>query len=119
VLVENSIVEGAAADGVDLKATRAAVVNSVVRHVGRNGIKLWAGGDVINCVVYDTGADAQLVTAGGSYRVLDSTFAYHLEEGGRSYTATFGYPAEFGDVLIANSVFSEEPGPCSCPRAWV
>ncbi len=111
VLIENSIIEGAAADGIDLKASRAAVVNTVVRHVGRNGVKLWAGGDVINSVVYDTGADAQLVTEGGSYRILGSTFAYHLMRGGRSYAATFGQPQASGDVLIAGSVFFQQPGP--------
>ena len=78
VLIENSIVEGAGADGIDLKAGQVAVVNSIVRHVGRNGIKLWSGGDVINTLVYDTGADAQVVTQAGTYRLINSTFAYHL-----------------------------------------
>jgi hypothetical protein len=116
VLIENTIVEGAAADGIDLKATRVAVVNTVVRRVGRSGIKLGAGGDLINCIVFDTGAGAQLVTEGGSYRIIDCTFAGHLAQrgdlaqGGNSYAATFGYPGSVGDVTLINSAFFEQPG---------
>lgn len=111
VLVENAIVEGAAADGIDVKATRTALVNTVVRRVGRTGIRLRAGGDVINCLVFDTGADAQLITEGGSYRIIDCTFARHLAQVGRSYAATFGYPDSMGDVALINSAFFEQPGP--------
>jgi hypothetical protein len=116
VLIENTIVEGAAADGIELDATRVAVVNAVVRRVGRTGIKLGAGGDVINCIVFDTGSDAQLVTEGGSYRIIDCTFAGdlarrgHLAQGGNSYAATFGYPGSVGDVALINSAFFEQPG---------
>lgn len=117
VLIENTIVEGAAGDGIDLNATRVAVVNTVVRRVGRSGIRLGAGGDVINCIVFDTGADAQsgadaqLVTEGGSYRVVDCTFARHPGQGGSSYAATFGYPGSVGDVVVINSAFFEQSGP--------
>ena|GEM_PF-1224822 len=113
VLIESSIVEGAAGDGIDLKASKVAVVNSIVRHVGRNGIKMWAGGDVLNSLVYDTGADAQVVTEGGVYRIVNSTFAYHNRDGTRSYAATFGYdsPGSTLDVTILNCVFYAQPGP--------
>jgi hypothetical protein len=90
--------------------------------VGRSGIKLSAGGDVINCIVFDSGAaaqpatDAQLVTGGGSYRIIDSTFAYQqarggdLADGAHTYTAAFGYPGSVGDVALINSAFFEQPG---------
>ena len=116
VLIENTIVEGAAGDGIDLEATRVAVVNTVVRRVGGSGIKLSAGGDAINCLLFDTGANAQLVTEGGSYRIIDCTFAGEpagrgdLTQGGGSYGATFGYPGSAGDVALINSTFFEQPG---------
>jgi hypothetical protein len=112
VLIENSIVEGAGSDGIDVKASAVAVVNCVVRHTGRNGVKLWSGGDVINTVVYDTGADAQLVCSTGDYRILNSVFAFHNMQGERSFTATFGLDQEQTPttVLIANCVFYELPG---------
>ena len=112
VLIENSIVEGAGADGIDLKASAVAVVNCVVRHTGGNGVKLWSGGDIINTVVYDTGADAQLVCAPGDYRLLNSVFAFHNMQGERSFTATFGLDQEQAStkVLIANCVFYQLPG---------
>lgn len=116
VLIENTIVEGVAGDGIDMKATRVAVVNAVVRRVGGNGIKLSAGGDVINCIVFDTGGEAQLVTEGGSYRIIDCTFAGDLArrgdlaQGGESYAATFGYPGSVGDIALINSAFFEQLG---------
>ncbi len=117
VLIENTIVEGTAAEGIYLQATRAAVVNTVVRHVGGSGITLGAGGDAINCIVFDTGADAQLLTGGGSYRIIDCTFAGRGAQGGNpaqgddSYAATFGYPGLAGDVALINSAFFEQSGP--------
>ena len=112
VLIENSIAEGAGADGIDLKASTVAVVNCVVRHTGRNGVKLWSDGDIINTVVYDTGADAQLVCSTGDYRILNSVFAFHNMQGERSFTATFGLDQEQAPtkVLIANCVFYQLPG---------
>ena len=110
VLIENTIVEGAGGDGIDLKAGQVAVVNSIVRHVGRNGIKLWSGGDVINTVVFDTGADAQVVTEAGTYRLINCTFAYHLMGGGDSYAATFAYGQSAAtDVTLLNNVFFAMP----------
>jgi len=112
VLIENTIVEGAAADGIDVGATRAAVVNTVVRGVGGSGIRLGDGGDVINCLVFDTGADGQLVTGGGSYRVMDCTFANQgVLPAEDSFAATFGYPGSVGDVALIDSAFFEQPGP--------
>ena len=113
VLVEASIVEGAGADGIDLKASRVAVVNSVVRHTGGNGVRLRHGGEVINTVVFDTGADAQLVCEAGDYRIVNSVFAFHNMQGGqRSFTATFGLDNDQAEtkVLIANCVFYQLPG---------
>ncbi len=111
VLIENSIVEGAGGDGIDLKADRVAVVNSIVRHIGRNGVKLWNGGDLVNTLVFDTGADAQMVTEAGTYRIVNCTFAFHLKEGGRSYAATFAYDESAStDVTLTNNVFFAMPG---------
>ncbi len=111
VLVENTIVEGVAGDGIDLRATRVAVVNTVVRRAGGSGIRLGAGGDVINCIVFNTGADAQLVTGGGSYRIIDCTFANTDSQAGNPVAAAFGYPNSVGDVALINSAFFEQSGP--------
>jgi hypothetical protein len=113
VLVEACIVDGAGADGIDLKVSGVGLVNCVVRHTGRNGVKLWHGGDIINTIVFDTGGDAQLVCDAGDYRILNSVFAFHNMQGGeRSFTATFGLDQEetATDLVIANCVFYRLPG---------
>jgi len=138
VLIENSIVEGGRGDGIDLGATRSAVVSTIVRRVGRSGITLRAGGDVVDSLVFDTGGDAQLATGSGSYRVVNCTFAYHDRAGGGGaaggtaggnaatsggagggpYAAAFGVGATAGqdmDVTLLNNLFYREPGPLDFP----
>ena len=113
ILVEDSIVQGASADGIDFKASQVAVVNTQVKHIGRNGIKFWQGGDIINSLSTDTGADAALVFDGpGKYRLINSVIAYHNKNGQNSYTATFGYDSggKQMEIEIINSIFHNNVG---------
>jgi parallel beta helix pectate lyase-like protein len=93
VLIENTLVEGAAADGIDTKADRVAVVNCIARHLGRNGIKGWRDIEILNTLSFDTGADANLVLdAGQAITVRDSVFAYHnARSGAAAYSFTVAY----------------------------
>lgn len=112
VVVFNAEVSGASADGIDLKSTRNAVANVIVHDIGRNGIKLWRGGDVINALVYNTDADAALVfETGAPYRVLNTLVARH-SWGNSAYTMSAGYdnPTEPGQLQIINSVFYQNSG---------
>ena len=113
ILIEDSIVTGASADGIDLKASKVAVVNTIVKHITRNGIKFWQGGDIINSISTDTGADAAIVFDGpGKYRIINSVVAYHNKNGQNSYTATFGYDGGGSnmEVEILNSIFHKNVG---------
>ena len=111
IVVFNADISGAYADGIDVKATGAVVANVIVHDVGRNGIKLWGGGDVINALVYNTGADAAVVFETGSYRVVNSLVARH-NWGESSYGMTVGYdtPDTPGQLAIINSVFYQNAG---------
>jgi hypothetical protein len=112
VVVFNAEITGASGDGIDLKSSRNAVANVVVGDLGRNGIKLWQGGDVINALVYNTGADAAIVfEAGDSYRVLNTIVARH-SRGASAYAMTVAYdsPGEPGRLEIINSVFYQNSG---------
>ncbi len=112
VLVFNADVSGASADGIDLKSTRSVVANVIVHDLGRNGIKLWRGGDVINALVYNTDADAALVfETGAPYRVLNTLVARH-SWGESAYAMTVAYdsPTEPGQLEIVNSVFYQNSG---------
>lgn len=113
VVVFNADVSGASADGIDLKASRVAVANVIVHDLGRNGIKLWRGGDVINALVHHTGADAALVfESGANYRVLNTLVARHSPDANAyAMTAAYDNRDEPGRVEIVNSVFYRNSGP--------
>lgn len=111
VVVFNVEVTGALGDGIDLKSWRNAVANVWVHDLGRNGIKLWHDGDVINALVYNTGADAAVVFEAGVYRVLNTLVARH-NYGGHSYGMTVAYDTadQPGRLEIINSVFYQNAG---------
>jgi poly(3-hydroxybutyrate) depolymerase len=126
VVVFNADISGSEADGIDTKAANAAIVNTVVHDVGRNGIKIWRGGDIVNSVCFNTGADGAVIfDLGGAYRILHSLFARHLpcfrcteqDCACVSYQGTVDYQPECwsylrtaGALTIANSVFYDNPG---------
>jgi hypothetical protein len=112
IVVFNADISGASADGLDFKAARVAVANVIVHDVIRNGIKLWRGGDIINALVYNTGADAAIVfDRGAEYRMLNSTVSRHawpLEA--YVLTAAYDHPDEPGHLAIINSIFYQNYG---------
>ncbi len=112
IVIIDTEVTNAAADGIDLKASDVLVVGAFVHHVQRNGLKLWQGGDVIDTVVTHTGADAAVVfDRPGRYRLLNSVVGYHNWNGLNSYVMTVGYdvPGHF-EVELVNSVFFRTAG---------
>lgn len=120
VLAENSIAQNASGDGFDFKADNSAVVNSIARHMARNGVKLWSNGQIVNSLVYDTGADAGVVLEAGDFRVVNSAMAWHLKgQTGGAYSMTVGYPdgqggSSFDSLELFRSIFFEE-----CDRFYV
>ena len=111
IFIDHADVTGAAADGIDLKATRVCVYNSVVHDVARNGVKFWKGGDLVNSLVYNTGADASIVFGPGAYRILHTIVAFHAR-GGSAYALTCAYdePKDKTSLTIANSIFYRNAG---------
>ncbi len=113
IAIVDSTVRAVGADGFDLKARRVLLHGAQVRGVGRNGIKLWYGGDLVNCLVYGTGADAAIVfDHGASYRITHTTVARHGHRG-ESYSLTMAYdhPRQPGRLEISNSIFWDNGGP--------
>jgi hypothetical protein len=105
-------VSGAAADGIDTKATRVVVWDSHVHDIARNGVKLWWGGDIVNTLVHHTGADCAVnVKMGERVRILNSTIAYHNYQQGTSYNMAFRYD-DNGPVQvdIINSIIYNTSG---------
>ncbi len=108
VLVSSSRVTAAPGDGIDMKASRVTIIGSLIHDVGRNGVKLWRGGDVLDTMTVGTAADAAVVFAGaGRYRMINCLVAEHNPDGAASYVLSAGFEEPDGrlDVTIANSVF--------------
>jgi hypothetical protein len=120
IAVVDTVVQGAAADGIDTKADDVVVFGTQVLDVGRNGVKLWRGGDVINSVIDGTGGDASLVgEEPGTYRYLHTLVAHHGDPGDTPYVGTWSYDVGSSDltVEIVNSIFYENsPGGFFVPR---
>ena len=106
VVLVDVVMAGAAADGIDTKADDVVVYGARVDDVGRNAIKLWRGGDVINALVDGSGADAALVgEEAGRYRYLNTLVAHH-DPAGEGYVGTWAYDSqEPVELEIVNSVF--------------
>lgn len=120
VLVNGADVSAAEGDGIDLKATRVAVLNAHVHGVHMNGVKLWLGGDIVNALVYDCGADASIVLGPAApgpplrYRIVNSLVAFHnrREGGAAAYAMTVGYdtPEVPIELELVNTVFYRNAG---------
>ncbi len=107
IAVVDVSVENAEADGVDTKADDVVVLATRVLGVGRNGIKLWRGGDVLDSVVDGSGADAALVGAeGGRYRYAHVLVTGH-DPAGTGYVGTWAYdtPEAPVELEIVDSIF--------------
>lgn len=111
IVIFNAEVSGAPGDGIDLKSATGVVANVIVYNIGRNGIKLWHGGDIINALVHNTGADAAIVFEAGNFRILNTLVARHAW-GDQAYAMTAAYdtPNDPGSVQIVNSVFYQNSG---------
>lgn len=119
-IVANSHIKHADADGVDIKAMNALVINTIVEGAERNGIKLWKNGDIVNSIVRlneDAGADGAVILgssnlSGQKYRILNSIvtgYGYPVlpeEEGWGKNIYSAALYANNSTLEIINSVFT-------------
>jgi hypothetical protein len=70
----------------------------------RNGVKLWAGGQMINNAVWDSGDTALVLEAGSTYTVTNNTIANCTSYG---YLATLGGYATStpSNITLHNNIF--------------
>ena len=102
VLVDNCVLENIEGDGIDAKSTRVAVINTLLSRIGRNGVKFWRDGEVINSVIYSANADAAFVIEEGPCRMIHSVLA----EKGAGYSGTYAYVEGSGEKFeVVNSIF--------------
>jgi hypothetical protein len=120
VLVVNSIFTNAPGDGLDFKSTNVSVVNTTVVSPNRNGMKFWHEGEIINSIIYATGADAAVVfdseTKNSKFRIINSIVAQHLinlpTSDRYAYALTIGYDeSKAYNIELINNIFYDMPGP--------
>ena len=111
ILIRHVTVRGPAADGIDIKGSHVAIYDSDVRRCGRNGVKLWQGGDVVNTIVSETGADAAVVFGPGRYRMLHCLVTRQAEAG-RAYALTIANASlqERSELTLINCAFVDNAG---------
>jgi len=100
-------------DGIDVKGAPVAIFNSTLRDIGRNGIKLWQGGDIVNTMIVGSGADAAVVfSRAGRYRMLHCTIVEHCWPGPRAYLMTVGHDAPTDRIALQlrSSIFFRHSG---------
>jgi hypothetical protein len=111
VLIDHCWIQNINDDGVDAKSFDVAVVNCLVARTGRNAVKFWRNGELINSILYDVTDinDAAIVVAEGPFRMINSVLFSHPV----GYAGTFAYDATQTSSLkleIVNSVFAETKG---------
>lgn len=104
VLVDHCRIVNINDDGMDFKAYNAAVVNCYVEGTGRNAIKFWRNGELINSILYHVTDidDGAIVVKEGPFRMVNSVLLDHAT----GYGAVMAYDAPTSYSLeILNSVF--------------
>lgn len=66
-------------DGVDTKSFDVAVVNCFIQGTGRNAVKFWRNGEMINTILYDVTDinDGAIISEEGPFRMVNSVLLRH------------------------------------------
>ncbi len=103
-LIDNCVLENIEGDGIDAKSTLVAVINTLLTRIGRNGVKFWRDGELINSVIHSAGADAAFVIERGPARMIHSVLAVK----GDGYSGTYAYGQGSGEKFeVINSILAD------------
>lgn len=111
VLIDHCRIENINDDGIDTKSFDVAVVNTYVQGTGRNAVKFWRNGELINSILYNVTQinDGAIIIEEGPFRMVNSVLLHHPV----GYAGTFDYNAvspQPNKMEIVNSVFGEVKG---------
>eukprot|EP00775_Hariotina_reticulata_P007525 gene7525-7735_t len=110
IVITGLTVLNAGGDGIDIKGSDAVVHRGNVINAGKNGIKLWRGGDVSDCVINGTGdwAVALSGTEIGRYR-YQRLFITNHSKAGRMWLGGWGSTSSKYRVEFYNCIFKGNP----------
>jgi len=107
VLIDSCTISNAIHDGIDLKSYDTVVANTIVEGTGKNGVKFWRNGELINSFLARCASaynDGALIAKFGPCRVVNSAIIFKPV----GYTGTLGIdenPSDVGSFDIVNSMF--------------
>lgn len=118
ILVNGAEIAGIGGAAVNLRASRAAVVNAYIHDAGGYGVQLYEGGDIVGALIHDCAQDASISLvhggAGVRYRIAASMVAFHNRRAGGApayvLAAGYDYPQEPIELEIAGTVFYRNAG---------
>lgn len=127
VLVEDCYIHDNSGDGIDLNSRdRQGYANGVIVRRNRvirnrqNGIKLWAGGQMENNILWGQGNSAIWIgTFHSALEVVNNTIAFNMWDPSyseRNWSFSAGFPEEIiplpqVDLLLVNNIFAFNTGP--------
>ena len=106
ILIDHCRIENINDDGVDTKGYDVAVVNCFITGTGRNAVKFWRNGEIINTILYNVTQidDGAIIVEDGPCRIINSVLLHHAV----GYAGTYDYNEPTTTTLeIVNSVFGE------------
>jgi hypothetical protein len=109
VLIDQSRIVNINDDGIDLKSFDTAVVNCHIEGAGRNAVKFWRNGELINSILFNVTDidDGAIVVKDGPFRMVNSVLLGHRV----GYAGVMAYDSPSTCSLeIVNSVFGECKG---------
>ena len=99
ILIKNVTSSFNAGDGIDLLSRNPLLVNesvevvvreSIISNNGLQGLKLWKGGKVVNCLIHSNGLEGLVVVYNGDYIIQNCDIVRNALLGGYAFTS--GYP---------------------------
>ncbi|MBU1694716.1 MAG: DNRLRE domain-containing protein [Verrucomicrobia bacterium] len=113
VLIDHCTIENIQDEGIDTKSEDVSVVNCFVRGTGRNAVKFWLSGELINTIIYDATPidDGAIIFESGPGRMVNCL----LMEKQPGYAGTMNYGNPHGvdgyRFEIINSIFADLANP--------
>ncbi|MFH1742716.1 MAG: choice-of-anchor Q domain-containing protein [bacterium] len=111
ILIDHCRIVNINDDGIDTKSYDVAVINTYIQGTGRNAVKFWRNGELINSILYDVTAinDGAIIVEEGPFRMVNSVLLRHTV----GYAGTFDYEGvsqTANKMEVVNSVFGEVKG---------
>ncbi len=105
VLIDNCIIDNIEDDGIDTKSLNVSIVNTLVQGTGRNAVKFWHSGELINSIIYDcTPIDDGAFIITGAGRMINSI----LMKKSVGYAGTLNYAETSSDKFeVVNSILMD------------